>query len=190
MTPTASAGTIFGTGSPYDAIPGGTVIDFDSTAAEPGLSKLEIKNVTLVSDTKFNIGDGYRDLYNTSGRAFSSPEGGKIWLNFTTTVDAFAFNMGGHDLTWTLRGYSSDGNLIDSLVIAAIHSNNNGEYYGITGSGISYGILSTSDPMDYILLDNITYNVAVIPVPAALPLFLTGLAGLGFLARRRKKHSL
>jgi hypothetical protein len=31
--------------------------------------------------------------------------------------------------------------------------------------------------------------VAAVPLPAALPLFATGLAGLGWLARRRRKQA-
>lgn len=41
------------------------------------------------------------------------------------------------------------------------------------------GVLSTTQ----------TFDVAPVPLPASLPLFLTGLAGLGFLALRRKQRS-
>ncbi len=33
----------------------------------------------------------------------------------------------------------------------------------------------------------VEYDTAVVPVPAALPLFATALAGLGLLARRRRR---
>ncbi|MGE0408154.1 MAG: PEP-CTERM sorting domain-containing protein [Amphiplicatus sp.] len=36
-------------------------------------------------------------------------------------------------------------------------------------------------------IDNVTFETAEIPAPAALPLLLSGLAGLGFAARRRRK---
>ena len=37
-------------------------------------------------------------------------------------------------------------------------------------------------------LDNLRYNVVVVPLPAALPLFGTGLGKLGFLGWRRKRR--
>ena len=38
----------------------------------------------------------------------------------------------------------------------------------------------------YWTLDNVAYNTATVPVPAALPLMLLALGGLGVAARRRK----
>ena len=40
---------------------------------------------------------------------------------------------------------------------------------------------------DFIAFDYLQADVSPVPVPAALPLFATGLAGLGYIARRRRK---
>jgi hypothetical protein len=47
------------------------------------------------------------------------------------------------------------------------------------------GITFANDHVITVTLD----NVAAVPVPAALPLFATGLAGLGWLARRKKRQT-
>jgi hypothetical protein len=50
------------------------------------------------------------------------------------------------------------------------------------------GVQSSTDPgAANILLGQMTANVSAIPIPGALPLFATGLAGLGLLGWRRKK---
>lgn len=55
------------------------------------------------------------------------------------------------------------------------------DWYSFLGDTISLGMRVT-EPGDWIRV----VTVSQVPVPAALPLFLTGLAGLGFAARRRK----
>jgi hypothetical protein len=46
---------------------------------------------------------------------------------------------------------------------------------------------NTSAPMGNVLLAQVDANIPQIPLPGALPLFATGLAGLGLLRRRRKQ---
>lgn len=189
LTPVASAAPISGTGSPLDAIPGGTVIDF-STMATTNYPNMTIGNVIFDTTHEFWISDVNGGSFNTTGRHLESKKVWQIKFDFLAEVDAFAFNLGGHDTTWTLTGYSSSGSQIGALVINAIGSSNQGQYYGLAAAGISRAELTTTLSNDYILLDNFTYDVSVVPIPAALPLFLSGLAGLGFLARRRKKQTL
>lgn len=56
------------------------------------------------------------------------------------------------------------------------------DWYSFLGDTISLG-MNVTEPGDWIRV----VTVSQVPVPAALPLFLTGLAGLGFAARRRRK---
>jgi uncharacterized protein (TIGR03382 family) len=50
---------------------------------------------------------------------------------------------------------------------------------------------SLGDNKDGILLENLLFhaNATAVPIPPAMALFATGLAGLGWLARRRKKQA-
>lgn len=60
----------------------------------------------------------------------------------------------------------------------------------IATAGIAYAIFGTNNnDLGYIAADNLTWRAqeAVVPLPAALPLMLVGLGGLGALGMRRKK---
>jgi hypothetical protein len=60
----------------------------------------------------------------------------------------------------------------------------------LVGSGYSGLIdevrVSTAASEGYFVLDDVTYSVSPVPVPAALPLMLLALGGLGLAARRRR----
>ena len=57
----------------------------------------------------------------------------------------------------------------------------------ITGEGFDFGEPQNNGPTEWdFLIDNVSFNEAVVPVPAALPLFLSALAGIGLFIRRRK----
>lgn len=57
-------------------------------------------------------------------------------------------------------------------------------YYGFTGI-VFDEIRVDVNGNSFALIDNLAYNIAEIPLPAALPLFLAGIAGLGFARRKR-----
>lgn len=59
-----------------------------------------------------------------------------------------------------------------------------GIYSVILGNGV-FG-MNNGDPINYTMTFNVRQDQAVVPLPAALPLFLAGLGALG-VARRRKK---
>lgn len=60
-------------------------------------------------------------------------------------------------------------------------------FWGITGlaGNVANIQISASDPAGLTSWDNFTFG-ATIPVPAALPLFLSGLVALALVARRRR----
>jgi hypothetical protein len=60
---------------------------------------------------------------------------------------------------------------------------------GIYSLIIGNGTFATnnSEPVQYAITFNVTDTVATTPIPAALPLFASGLAGMGFLAFRRRQ---
>jgi hypothetical protein len=60
----------------------------------------------------------------------------------------------------------------------------------VTATGSDTLTFSFMDNPAFIALDNVDVSaVAATPIPAALPLFATGLAGLGLLGWRRKRRA-
>ncbi len=139
---------------------------------------------------------------------FQEVHANQFVFEFDAVIDSFAFNFGANDGDWVLAAYDAGGLLIEDLDIGvpAITAVSDGQYYGIAASGIKYLTLtdtfvlsaeaggdgSPCDPAvsgncgEWVLIDNLTYSRAVVPVPAALPLMLGGLAAIGAVARRRK----
>ena len=57
----------------------------------------------------------------------------------------------------------------------------------ITGLGFDFGEPQNNGPTEWdFLIDNIAFNEAVVPVPAALPLFISAVAGFGLFFRRKR----
>jgi len=56
-------------------------------------------------------------------------------------------------------------------------------------SSTPFTTITIADPLYGLALDNFTFASAQTPLPAALPLFATGLAGLGLLGWRRKRKA-
>jgi hypothetical protein len=76
-------------------------------------------------------------------------------------------------------------------VCAAVFENGDcGIAVGNGGRTIVNGFLSDTVASAQLYTNELnSFSAAAVPVPAALPLFATGLAGLGWLARRRKKQT-
>jgi hypothetical protein len=56
-------------------------------------------------------------------------------------------------------------------------------------SSTPFTTITIDDPTDGLALDNFTFPAAQTPLPAALPLFASGLGALGFLSWRRKRKA-
>lgn len=138
---------------------------------------------------------------------FQEVHANQFVFEFDEVVDAFAFNFGANDGDWVLAAYDDGGLLIEDLDIGvpAITAVSDGQYYGIEAAGIKYLTLTDTFVLtaeaggacdtgaigatcgEWVMIDNVTYGRAVVPVPAALPLMLGGLGLLGAVARRRGK---
>lgn len=110
---------------------------------------------------------------------------GSVAERFTTQTnfcDSAASPVGGDTCNLLTSDDNSGGNADNALrpdSAVAILAN-------AFGAG-SYrlGFFDSADPIQGSATFNVE-SVAAVPVPAALPLFLTALAGLGFISRRRK----
>ena len=88
----------------------------------------------------------------------------------------------------TVDFFNAQGGLTGSIVQALLTGYN---VYTFSGVGVFAGltIFNDNDPAGMRFM-NFSYNsVSDVPLPAALPLFATGLAGLGLLGWRRKRKA-
>lgn len=183
----AKATAISGFGSPSNAIPGGTVIDFES-ANLGSFSTQSFGNVTISGiGGNLNIDNTYGGQYNTQGIYLHNSQGNTngIRFDFSSPVSQFAFNFGASDNSSVLSAYDASNNLIESVNGPITSSGNAGNYVGLADSGISYATLTLSN--DYILIDNFTFssnNATAVPEPFTIVgTFIGGTAAL----RMRKK---
>ena len=194
----AFASPITGYGDPAAAIAGSAVIDFELTAIGP-YTNLTVGPLSISGDGIFKIDNFYTGQYNATGNYFDNGEGStdnymkNIRFEFSLAVDAFAFNFGASNASWTLSAFNSLDSLLGTVAVPAIVASNAGEYYGFAGSGIAYALLQLdiqNTVGDEILIDNFAYRVAPVPVPAALPLFVSSLGLFGTVGLRRRRSRL
>lgn len=91
------------------------------------------------------------------------------------------------DRSVTMTAYDSGGGVLGSVTSAVIASIGDSEFLTLSGLGpIAFVIWESSSPFSAAVgIDNLSFSSEV-PLPAALPLLLCGLAGLGFAAKRRR----
>jgi opacity protein-like surface antigen len=118
---------------------------------------------------------------------------------FGTNVDDFnpMFILGGAAAPtfWTLEESSAtptifsqnfSGGSTPLSLTAPAFSRGAGIYSLLIGNGV-FG--SNNGPINYTMTFNVISTVATTPIPAALPLFATAFAGLGFIGWRRKRNN-
>lgn len=194
----------FGTPSSDPALTGGTVIDFESEALTSFTSRA-FGDVTISTNGSGtgSIWTGVAGLYNSTGdrNLHNGTQGFQTLIfDFTGTVSAFGFHFGGSNEDWSLQAYDSVAGLIETYILPQTWYDNDGQYFGISASGIASASLTQLTHLvglaaDGIILDDFTY-VAVaesaaqsVPEPATMTLLGIGLVGLiGASARRRFKN--
>ncbi len=108
-------------------------------------------------------------------------------ISFTSDVSAavFSFRTQSGTTTFVAR---LDGAVVESFAGATDTRIATGRFYGFEGivfDEISFSIGATSKGFT---LDNLQFTVADVPEPTTLALFAFGLAGLGFMTRRRRNR--
>jgi len=195
---TAHAVPIAGLGDPLTNafLAGGSQEGFDSVAS--GMySSLTLGNVTYIGvDADFTIGPDFNGNYNTTGgkSVFNDFDlvPAQFRFNFAAPIDAFGFNWGAADNSWTLRAYDAANNLLETYIIPGTFASNAGEYYGIATAGMSYATLTDNknniSSGDYVFIDRFTTNlidIDAVPEPGTLSLLGVGLAAWVRARRRR-----
>ncbi|MEE9329941.1 MAG: VPLPA-CTERM sorting domain-containing protein [Parvularculaceae bacterium] len=104
------------------------------------------------------------------------------------SVDVYA--AAGNSVTMT--AYDSGGLVLGAITSLAIATIGDSENIGLSGLGpIAYIIWEASSPFSSSVgIDNLTFDSSAVPLPAALPLFLAGLAGMGAASKRKKAKKL
>jgi hypothetical protein len=193
------AAPIVGLGDPLTdpTLVAGTQQGFDAVA--PGqYNSLPLGNVTYIGvDAPLTIGPDFNGSFNTTGgqSMFNDFDliPAEFRFNFAAPINAFAFNWGAADNTWTLRAFNSLDVLLEAFTVPAVFSSNAGEYYGIATAGISYATLTDDKNNiaegDYVFIDRFTTSDATVvaPEPGSLTLLGLGFASAVLTRRRRQQ---
>jgi len=169
--------------------------------------------IGLFSDS-FPITNQFSEPISQDGVLFDQGYGYRSAFNFDSLRDGFIFNTGSNtepgkivfektvnDAVFSFRSNFTPGTLftakLNGVFVADFsgdtdESNIGGNFFGFTGISkfneieIDF-ITGTTVNLNY-SIDNLQYNFSPVPIPAALPLFLgalAGLGGLGFMKRRK-----
>jgi hypothetical protein len=188
--------TSYNVGAETSSTPGAvTFWDFDN----PGNTAVGTVTTTLVG-TIFGSNPVTSNPNNIWGNAFLGLS--SVTVDLTAPVTYIGFTWGTPDPTNTVQVYDAGNNLLatytadpSSLDIAKYHDNPSGApgtgYFNLTagpGESIARLVLTTGTAIENFEVDNFAVATSATPLPAALPLFATGLGALGLIGWRRRRQ--
>jgi len=152
-------------------IGGGNLANNDEVDAKPytgaliaGLANIGVSFGVVID---VNTANGGETLTNFQLIDLSLPVGDRVIFDFTGSLNLPDINNGNGKGDYLITGFNLAPFLGDNLIFRAAWNN-------------------ASDGAESFYL----VPLAAVPIPAALPMFAAGLAGLGLLAARRKKKTL
>jgi hypothetical protein len=175
-----------------NVVGGGTVDDLSTLSCAGNFCNTALGNQFFktqgnsLTEANFNLGVIDGENLQLSKTPDAAATGQFVWNLAGSGANAFGFfgheNDGGQ-----VTVEFSDGTSITQNIATASGSFGN-MFFGVTGANalIDLVSISTTDPQGISNWDNFVVG-ATVPVPAALPLFLSALAVGGLVARRRRR---
>ena len=164
-------------------------INLNVTAYEDVESKDDIDSLhaTRLIQDRFPIDSGLgawsEGSINDDQTQFDSKEAIRFLFEDVVALTDVEFNAGGDTDCSNpgLEGPCGSFELyVDGLFMGVIAAVDNNAHLG---NGMEFLLIAVTDAAGFTIAQ---FTVSEVPVPAALPLLLSGLAGLGFASRRRK----
>lgn len=162
-------------------------------------------NGVIITDSDPSVGQTEVNLINpvNSGTAISGYyvnvgafAGTATWLNldFTSAVDVVGFDFATPQGVISVEAFDEGGASMGvfNYIGGSNFVNQAGFDYRaghvtLSGIGNISSLMITPSANETLVIDNLRYNPAPVPLPASFPLFVTGLMGLAGLVRRHRR---